>query len=80
MKIKDRCIIGDIVLVGEYTDHWYQINIHPTTFYRRLDQFSDGFKKVKDLYTELDLGQYVSIRFREKNDLTEFHRMHHEYL
>lgn len=80
MKIKDRCITGDIIPVGQYTNDWFQIRIHPTTFYRRFDQFAEGFKKVKGLYTELDLGEYVSIRFYEKSDLTEFHRIHHEYL
>lgn len=80
MKIKDRCVTGSTISVGSYTNDWYQIRIHPATFYRREQDFVEGFKKVRGLYAELDLGQFISIRFSDKADLTEFHRMHHEYL
>ena len=80
MKQKGNCLIGDPVTLDSYTADWESVRLHPTTFYRRLEQFQKGFKKVKGLYTEIDMGQFVTIRFSEKDDLTEFHRMHHEYL
>ena len=80
MKILENCVTGDMVPVGSYTKDWYNVHIHPTTFYRKYDEFLKGFKQVKGLYTDLDFGQFISIRFSDKNDLTEFHRMHHEYI
>lgn len=80
MKQKGNRLIGDPVTLDSYTADWESVRLHPTTFYRRLDLFQKGFKKVKGLYTEIDMGQFVTIRFSEKDDLTEFHRMHHEYL
>jgi hypothetical protein len=80
MKQKGRAIIGDDIKVASYTNDWAQVRVHPIVFYRRYDDFAKGFKNVKGLYAELDLGQYVSIRFSEKSDVTAFHRLHHEYL
>lgn len=80
MKIKDQCVTGSMHVVNNYTQEWHQVRIHPATFYRRIDQFIEGFKTVKGLYTELDLGQFVSIRFSNKQDLTDFYRMHNAYL
>lgn len=80
MKQKGKCIVGDIIRVDRFTSDWLNVKLHPATYYRRIDQFQDGFEKMKGIYTELDLGQYVSIRFSEKDDLTEFHRMHHAYI
>lgn len=80
MKQQGKCIVGDPVRVNNYTADWLSIKLHPTTFYRRHDEFQEGFKSVKGLYTELDLGQFVLIKFSEKDDLTAFHRRHHAYL
>jgi len=80
MKQQGRAIVGDIVKVDSYTSKWMQVKLHPSVFYRRYDAFDNGFKTVKGLYAELDLGQFVAIRFTEKSDVTDFHRMHHEYL
>ena len=80
MKQKGREIVGDSNKVESYTNGWAQVRVHPIVFYRRYDTFAKGFKSVKGLYAELDLGQFVSIRFSEKADVTAFHRLHHEYL
>ena len=80
MKQQGHAIIGDNIKVASYTDSWAQVRVHPCVFYRRYDAFAQGFKQVKGLYTELDLGQFVSIRFSDKNDVTTFHRLHHEYI
>lgn len=80
MKQKGRAIVGDDIKVDSYTSNWTQVRVHPLVFYRRYDEFANGFKKVKGLYAELDQGQFISIRFSDKNDLTAFHRMHHEYI
>ncbi len=80
MKQQGNCIVGDNNSVISFTQDWYTVRLHPTTFYRRLDRFHNGFDKVSGLYTLLDLGQYVLVRFSEHDDLTEFHRMHHEYI
>lgn len=80
MKQLGKCIVGDPIRVYNYTSDWLSIRLHPATFYRRHDEFQAGFKNVKGLYTELDLGQYILIRFTEKEDVTAFHRRHHEYI
>jgi len=80
MKQKGQELVGDTIKLDSYTSEWAQVRIHPIVFYRRYDAFLRGFKQVKGLYTELDLGQFVSIRFSDKNDVTTFHRLHHEYI
>lgn len=80
MKQQGKCIVGDPIAVDSYTSDWMAVRLHPTIFYRRFDEFQKGFKQVKGLYAELDLGQFISIRFSEKEDVTNFHRLHHEYL
>ena len=80
MKQQGRCIVGDHVRVDSYTSDWLSVRVHPCIFYRRNDEFHKGFKTVKGLYTELDMGQFIVIRFSEKEDVTSFHRRHHEYI
>lgn len=80
MKQQGKCLTGDPIRVERYTADWFTVKLHPTTFYRRHDEFQEGFNKVKGLYTEIDCSQYVLVRFSEKEDLTEFHRRHHTYL
>lgn len=80
MKVIKNCIVGDQASIFSYTNDWYPVKIHPATYYRRMSDFEEGFKLVKGLYAEMDLGQYVMIRFSLKEDVTAFHRKHHEYL
>ena len=80
MKQKGRSIIGDPIRVDNYTSNWQSVRLHPGVFYRRIDEIQKGFKHVKGLYAEIDMGQFVVIRFSEKDDLTDFHRRHHEYV
>ena len=80
MKQQGRCLTGDPIRVDSYTADWMTVRLHPITFYRRLEEFEEGFKKVKGLYAEIDMGQFVLIKFSEKDDVTAFHRRHHEYL
>lgn len=80
MKQQGRCITGDPIRVDSFTSDWMSVKLHPTTFYRRLEQFDQGFENMKGLYAEIDMGQFVVIRFSEKDDVTAFHRRHHEYL
>ncbi len=80
MKQNGKCLVGDPIQVDSYTSDWLSVRLHPTTFYRRLDDFRDGFAKVKGLYAELDMGQFVVIRFSEKEDVTMFHKLHHAYI
>jgi hypothetical protein len=80
MKQQGRCIIGDPISVDSYTTDWLSVRLHPTTFYRRYDEFQRGLKTVKGLYAELDFGQFIILRFSEKDDMTAFHRRHHEYV
>lgn len=80
MKLQGKCIVGDPISVESYTSDWMSVRVHPTTFYRRQEEIHDGFKNTKGLYAEIDLGQYIIIRFAEKDDMTAFHRLHHEYL
>lgn len=80
MKQDGRCIVGNPISVDSYTADWNSVRLHPATFYRRYDEFQQGLNTVKGLYAEIDLGQFVVIRFSEKDDMTAFHRRHHEYV
>lgn len=80
MKQKGQCVIGDPVRLDNYTTDWMSIRLHPATYYRRQEEFQKGLKSVKGLYAEIDMGQYVVIRFSEKSDMTAFHKRHHEYV
>jgi len=80
MKQQGKCIVGDPIQVDSYTSNWMSVRIHPTSYYRRQDEILEGLKKSKGLYAELDMGQFVVIRFSEKEDMTAFHRRHHEYV
>lgn len=80
MKQQGRCIVGDPVRVDNYTAGWTSVRVRPATFYRRLDEFQEGFKHVKGLYAEIDQGEFVIVKFSEKEDLTAFHRRHHQYI
>jgi len=80
MKINGKCVTGDPVLIDRYTSEWMSVRIHPGIFYRRMDLFQNGLDKARGYYAEIDSGPFIYIRFTEKEDLTEFRRMHHEYL
>jgi hypothetical protein len=80
MKQVGKYITGDLVKVNNLTRDWETVRIHPLVFYRRYDDFMDGLAKCKDLHTLLDMGQFILIRFLEKDDLTAFYRRHHEYV
>lgn len=80
MKQQGKCIIGDPIRVDNFTAGWLFIRIHPSSYYRRQEEFIQGLEQAKGLYAELDLGQFVVIRFSEKDDMTAFHRRHHEYV
>ncbi len=80
MKQQGRCIVGNQISVDNYTADWLSVRLHPTTYYRRHDQFQEGLDTVRGLYAELDLGQFVVLRFSDKDDMTAFHRRHHEYV
>lgn len=80
MKQNGREIVGDTVKVDNYTSDWQQVRIHPLVFYRRYDTFVEGFKSTKGLYAMIDLGEFISVRFSNKNDMTTFHKLHHEYV
>jgi hypothetical protein len=80
MKQQGRCIVGDLRVVDSYTSDWMSIKMHPATFYRRQADIQASLEKIRGLYAELDMGQYILLRFSEKDDVTTFHRHHHEYI
>lgn len=80
MKQNGKCITGDPIRVDSYTAGWMYVRMHPTSYYRRQDEIYKSLEKTKGLYAEIDLGQFVVIRFAEKDDVTAFHRKHHEYI
>lgn len=80
MKQQGNCIIGDPVQLDSYTADWSSVRLHPTVYYRHHDDFYKGYKHVKGLYTEIDMGTVIVIRFSEKDDMTDFHRRHHQYI
>ena len=80
MKQQGRCIVGDPIRLDNYTSDWMSVKLHPTTYYRRHDAFQETLNNIKGVYAELDFGQFILIRFSDKDDLTTFHRHHHEYV
>jgi len=80
MRQQGKCIIGDPIQVDSYTAGWMSVRMHPTSYYRRQDEIQASLNKTKGLYTEIDQGQFVVIRFSEKDDVTAFHRSHHQYI
>ena len=80
MKQVGQCITGDPVVVDAYTSTWMSVRMHPASYYRRQTEIIKSLEKSRGFYTEIDMGEFVVIRFSEKDDVTEFHRCHHEYL
>ena len=80
MKQQGKCITGNPIQFDSYTSGCMSVRMHPTSYYRRQEEISESLKKSKGLYAEIDQGQFVVIRFSEKDDVTAFHRKHHEYL
>jgi hypothetical protein len=80
MKQKGKCIIGDLVCVDNYTSEWESVRLHPSTYYRRLDEIENSLSELHGLYTQLDLGEFVLIRFSDKEDLSKFCRLNKEYI
>ena len=73
-------ITGDAVKVDSYTNGWAQVKLHPIVFYRRYDDFVESYSKLKGPYAEIEFNDFVVIRFSNKEDVTTFHRIHHEYI
>ena len=80
MKQQGRCIVGDPTRVEGYTSGWMSVKVHPGTFYRREDAILESLDTIKGYYAQLDMGQFILLRFSDKDDVTKFHRLHHEYL
>lgn len=80
MKQQGKFIIGDPIRLESYTSDWPTVKIHPGTYYRRIREIEATFEKILGVCAELDMGQYVLIRFSNRDDLTMFHRHHHEYI
>jgi hypothetical protein len=80
MKQKGNCVTGDPIRLDKYTAGWLSVKLHPTTYYRRLDDIKKGYGSVKGIYAEIDMGHHVVVKFSEKEDLTDFYRIHHKYI
>jgi hypothetical protein len=80
MKQNGKRIDGDPVTLESYTSDWMSVRMHPTSYYRRREEIIASLGNTKGFYAELDQGQYVIIRFSNKDDVTEFHRIHHNYV
>lgn len=80
MKQKGKCLSGDPVQLDAFTSGWMSVKLHPGTFYRRQDEIYTDLDKSKGFYAEIDMGDFVVIRFSEKDDVTAFYRRHREYI
>lgn len=80
MKQQGKCITGNPISVDSFTHDWMSVRMHPTSYYRRQEEILESLNKSKGLYAEIDQGQFVVIRFSEKDDVTAFHRRHHDYI
>lgn len=79
VKQKGMRIIGDLVRVDDYTSDWASVRLHPTTYYRRLDEIESALCKSRNMYTQMDFGDYILIRFADNDDLTSFYKFNYEY-
>jgi len=80
MKQLGKCIVGELRKVDDFTSDWMSVKVHPAVYFRRQAEFDETLSKTKGFYAELDMGQYVLLRFSEKDDVTSFHRNHHACL
>jgi hypothetical protein len=80
MKKQGNFVTGDPVRLDKFTGSWATVKLHPAVFYRRIDQFHDSLNSVRGLYTEIDTGECVMIRFSEKDDLAAFYKTHNQYV
>jgi hypothetical protein len=80
MKLKNNFLVGDPVRIDSYTSEWLTLHLHPSVFYRRLEIFQESLEQSKGMYAEIDMGEFICIRFSEKEDLTNFYRIHHNYI
>lgn len=74
MKQINKCITGTQVCIDNYTADWPSIKIHPTSFYKNYNDMTNKMKSIKGLYTFLDLGQYVVVRFSNEEDIRYFRK------
>lgn len=72
MRQSGNCIIGDPIKVDNYTANWVNVKLSPFVYYRKQDEICNLLDKCVGPHTELDYGDYVSIRFLEKCDLELF--------
>ena len=80
MKQIGNYISGDAVVLDNFTSSWNTVSLDPCVFYRHLDDFQESFKQTKGPYSHIDMGQYISVRFAEKRDLTDFYKVHRMYI
>lgn len=80
MKQQGRCVIGDPISVDNYTSGWPSVRLHPTTFYRHMAEFQKGLDKTAGYYAEIDMGQFILIKFSDKSDVTAFYKKYHEHI
>lgn len=80
MKKIKNCIVGEVIKVMDYTEGWYTIQVHPTTFYRRINQIHKSLNSINGLYAEIDYGSCVCIRFSDQSDGEKFRVENEEYI
>jgi hypothetical protein len=80
MKQQGKCIVGNPISVDSFTSDWMTIRLHPGVFYRRQEAFHTTLDSIKGLYAEIDMGEFILLKFSDKDDVTKFHRNHHEYI
>lgn len=73
-------LVGDVSGLESYTSDWFSVTLHPTTYYRRLDDMSMSLDAIRGMCAEIDTGESVVIRFSDKSDMTAFYKRHHEYI
>lgn len=80
MKQVGKCLVGNYEKINDYTSSWYNLSLHPSVFYRKHDVITGSLENISGLYTELDHGSLVSLRFSDSKDFEQFHKMYLEVL
>lgn len=80
MKVVGNLVTGDFARLMNYTAGWHSVKMHPATFYRRRFELETTLSKIKGLWSEIDMGECVLIKFSNKEDVTEFYKKHHSHI
>lgn len=80
MTLVENEIVGNFYELVKFSSKWHEVRIHPTTYYRHLDEIKDTLKLLMDCYVMFDTEQAVILKFSAEIDRVNFKIAHSAYL